>query len=165
MSLSLVTQAQSADSTQTNKPRTATILSACLPGAGQVYNGKYWKVPIIYAGFGGLVYAFSFNQGEYKRFGDYYKLATDDDPNTVPDFPASAEQLRQKRNYYKKYRDLSIIGMVALYAVQIIDANVDAHLKYFDVNDDLSIRLSSPPASAFTPYRSPGLGLSISYSF
>lgn len=122
-----------------HSPKRAAILSAICPSAGQFYNHNYWKPPIIYAGFGALGYAFAFNQGEYKRFGDYYKLATDDDPDTNPDFPGTPEQLRQKRNYYKKYRDLSIIGMVGLYALQILDANVEAHLKYFDISDDLSL--------------------------
>ncbi len=154
--------AQSADSTVTvrvsdttatidtipavdDRPRKATIWALTLPGAGQIYNKKYWKVPILYAGFAGLGYAVAFNQGEYKRFGDDYKKAVDDDPNTVPDYQASAEQLRDKRNYYKKYRDLSIIGIAALYALQALDANVDAHLSSFDVNDDLSFNLAPSP--------------------
>ncbi len=115
------------------------MLSVALPGAGQFYNRSYWKIPVIYAGFTGLAYGISFNHGEYKRFGDYYRLATDDDPATNPDFPGTPEQLRQKRDYYKKYRDLSIIGACALYALQILDANVDAHLSYFDISDDLSL--------------------------
>ena len=123
-------------------PRKATLLSAVLPGAGQVYNRSYWKVPIIYAGFGALGYAFNFNQGEYKRFGEYYRQETDDDPNTNSVFPGTPDQLRQKRNYYKKYRDLSVIGVFGLYALQILDAHVDAHLKGFDISDDLSLQWS-----------------------
>lgn len=137
-------------------PRKATLLSAVIPGAGQVYNKSYWKVPIIYAGFGGLAYAFSFNQGEYKRFGDYYRLETDDDDNTNSVFPGTPEQLRQKRNYYKKYRDLSVIGMFGLYALQILDAHVDAHLKGFDVSDDLSLHWSP----TFIPVMNNPVGLS-----
>lgn len=136
-------------------PTKATLLSAVLPGAGQFYNKKYWKLPIIYAGFGGLGYAFAFNNGEYKRFGEYYRIETDGDANTISEFPGTPEQLRQKRNYYKKYRDLSVIGMFGLYALQILDAHVDAHLKEFDVSDDLS--LSWRPA--FIPVYQPTLGL------
>jgi len=124
-----------------DRPRKATIWALSLPGAGQIYNKKYWKVPILYAGFGALGYAIAWNHGEYKRFGDYYKLAVDDDPNTIPAFAGTPDQLREKREYYKKYRDLSIIGAVALYALQALDANVDAHLSTFDVDDDLSFRL------------------------
>lgn len=134
------TQQKPETSVVLDKPRKATILSAVFPGAGQIYNKSYWKVPIIYAGFGALGYAFTFNQGEYKRFGEFYRLETDDDDNTGSTFPGTPEQLRQKRNYYKKYRDLSVIGMFGLYALQILDAHVDAHLKGFDVSDDLSLR-------------------------
>ena len=127
---------------ENHSPKKATLLSVAFPGVGQFYNHSYWKMPIIYAGFGALAYAVNFNQGEYKRFGNYYTLATDDDPNTVPEFPGTPDQLRQKRNYYKKYRDLSIIGMAGLYALQIVDAHVDAHLTMFDVSDDLSLQWS-----------------------
>lgn len=145
-----------------HSPKKATWLSVALPGAGQFYNKKYWKIPIIYAGFGALGYAFSFNHGEYKRFGNYYKQATDDDPDTNPDFPGSAEQLRGKRNYYKKYRDLSVIGMAGLYALQILDANVDAHLAYFDISDDLSLFwYPSLLASPVTAKATPGLSLQL----
>lgn len=114
------------------------MLAAMLPGAGQVYNRSYWKLPILYGGFGGLVYAVSFNQGEYKRFSEYYRFATDDDPNTISMFPGAPEQLRQRRNHYKKYRDLSLIGMAGLYALQILDAHIEAHLNSFNISDDLS---------------------------
>lgn len=149
-------KAQTIDSSALEAPRKATIWAAVIPGAGQMYNRSYWKLPILYAGFGALGYAFSFNQSEYKRFGDYYKLAVDNDPNTNPDFPGSAEQLRARRNYYKKYRDLSVIGMVALYALQILDANVEAHLSSFNVNDNLSLGIQyAPGVSAFQPTPSP----------
>src|SRR5690606_16494459 len=95
-------------------------------------------------------YSIDFNHGEYKRFGNYYKLAADDDPDTNPDFPGTLEQFQQKRNYYKKYRDLGIIGVVALYGLQILDANVDAHLSYFDISDDLSLEWS--PALVHSMY-------------
>lgn len=144
--LSLFANGQKADSSEGmlkawlgDAPRKATIFSAVLPGSGQAYNGSYWKIPIIYAGIGGLLYSSNFNHGEYRRFSEYYKFATDDDPNTEPEFPASAEQLRQRRNYYKKYRDLSLIGLAGLYAIQILDAHIEAHLNEFDVSDDLSV--------------------------
>lgn len=142
-------------------PRKATILSAVFPGAGQIYNRSYWKAPVIYAGFGALGYAFAFNQGEYKRFGDYYRLETDDDDNTNSVFPGTPDQLRQKRNRYKKYRDLSVIGMAGLYALQILDAHVDAHLKGFDVTDDLSLQWSPTLIPIF--HNSVGLSSGLSF--
>lgn len=140
--------AQSTDTTNRinrwlgDPPRKATLLSAMIPGAGQVYNRSYWKLPILYGGFGGLIYALSFNQGEYKRFSEYYRFATDDDPLTISPFPGAPEQLRQRRNYYKKNRDLSIIGMAGLYALQILDAHIEAHLNSFNISDDLSLHWS-----------------------
>ncbi|MDX5429826.1 MAG: DUF5683 domain-containing protein [Bacteroidota bacterium] len=136
------TSAQTEVSKPSHSPKRATTLSIMLPGAGQAYNRSYWKIPVIYAGYGALAYSLWFNQSEYKRFGDYYKLAADDDPNTNPEFPGSAQQLRLKRNLYKKRRDLTLIGMAGLYALQILDAHVDAHLKQFDISNDLSIRWS-----------------------
>jgi len=129
-----------------HSPRRATILSACLPGAGQIYNGKWWKTPIIYAGFAGLGYSVYFNNGEYKEFKKAYIHATDNDPNTIPEYLGTPDYFQSRRNYYKRYRDLSVIGMAALYALQILDANVDAHLMYFDVSDDLGFKLL-PPSS------------------
>jgi len=149
----------------THSPKKATLLSVALPGAGQFYNRSYWKIPIIYAGFGALVYAADFNQGEYKRFGTYYKQATDDDPNTVSEFPGTPDQLRQKRNYYKKYRDLSLIGMAGLYALQIVDAHVDAHLTMFDISDDISMRWSPSITPQFSSNQRLSGGLSVQFIF
>lgn len=132
---------KNSDLASLHSPAKATKLALLLPGAGQIYNRKYWKLPILYSGFVGLAYGFNFNQSEYQRFANYYRLATDDDPNTNPEFIASPEQLRQRRNYYKKNRDLTIIGFVGLYALQVLDANVDAHLMQFDMTDDITLHL------------------------
>ncbi len=156
---------QQKDSIPQHSPRKATIWAAVLPGAGQIYNHKYWKVPILYAGFAGLGYAVSFNQGEYKRFGDYYKLAVDGDPNTNPDFVASPEYLRGRRNYYKRYRDLSFIGIAGLYALQILDANVDAHLMQFDLSDDLSLNWSPAMLPSYSSWQPSYPGLSFRFTF
>lgn len=148
-----------------HSPKKATLLSLAFPGAGQFYNRSYWKMPIIYAGFGALVYAVDFNQGEYKRFGNYYLQATDDDPNTIPAFPGTPDQLRTKRNYYKKNRDLSIIGMAGLYALQIVDAHVDAHLTMFDVSDDLTLQWSPHITPLYTTSQRVTGGLSFQLTF
>ena len=122
-------------------PRKASILSAVLPGLGQVYNRKYWKVPIVYAGLGGFGYMFYFNNAQYNDFRKEVRAAYDNDPATLYDTRYSPDQLQILKLYYRKYRDIAIIGMGVVYLVNIIDANVDAHLKTFDVSDDLSINV------------------------
>ncbi|MCU0433557.1 MAG: DUF5683 domain-containing protein [Bacteroidia bacterium] len=122
-------------------PKRAALMSACLPGLGQAYNKKYWKIPIIYVGFGGLGYSVGFNHTYYKRYRDAIRLRYDGDPNTNDVYPLfSDDDLSTLKNYYQRFRDLSIIGMAALYTLNVIDAAVDAHLFYFNVSDDLSLR-------------------------
>jgi hypothetical protein len=126
-----------------HSPLKATIMSAALPGLGQVYNGKWWKVPIIYGGFGGLVYSSVFNDLKCQTYRDAYLLRLDDDPNTVDEFDGvySDANLRELIDFYQRNRDLSLIFTGVLYALNIIDASVDAHLKDFDVSDDLSMKV------------------------
>jgi hypothetical protein len=140
----------SADSTKLAKatkkkiysgPRKASILSAVLPGLGQAYNRKFWKIPIVYAGLGGFGYMFYFNNSQYNDFRKEVRAAYDNDPSTLYDTRYSPDQLQILKLYYRKYRDIAIIGMSVVYLVNIIDANVDAHLKTFDVSDDLSINV------------------------
>lgn len=122
-------------------PRTASILSIIVPGGGQVYNKKYWKVPIIYAGLGGLGYLFYIHHSDYSYFSDNLAAIYDNDASTENVTPYSTEQLVSLKDGSKKLRDFSLVGVIAVYLLQIMDANVDAHLKTFDVSDDLSIRL------------------------
>lgn len=121
--------------------RKATILSAILPGAGQVYNKKYWKLPIIYAGLGGFGYMFAFYNGQYNVARKYLKAEYDGDSTTVNNTGLSGDQLLVYKTKYRKFRDISVIGLAAVYVLNIIDANVDAHLKTFDVSDDLSLQI------------------------
>lgn len=127
-----------------HSPVRATIMSAALPGLGQVYNGKWWKVPIIYGGFGGLIYSSVINDIRRREFLNAYLARVDDDPNTVDDqFEGqySDGNLRELADFYQRNRDLSIIFTGVLYALNIIDASVDAHLKDFDVSDDLTMKV------------------------
>ena len=119
-----------------HSPRKAALLSTILPGAGQVYNKKYWKVPVIYAGAAGLAYSFQFNQSRYVKYRDAYKFRIDGDATTTDDYIGlySDDNLNTLQKYYHRYRDLTVIGFVALYALNIIDASVDAHLFTFDVS-------------------------------
>lgn len=126
-----------------HSPKKAALLSAILPGAGQVYNKKYWKLPIIYAGAAGLAYSFQFNHSRYIKYRDAYKFRIDNDASTTDDYIGvySDDNLNTLQKYYHRYRDLTVIGFAALYALNIIDASVDAHLFTFDVSDDLSMKI------------------------
>jgi len=122
-------------------PRRATLLSAVLPGLGQAYNKKYWKIPLIYAGFGGLGYMFVVNNNQYNYYRSNLIAENDADSTTLNLTRYTSDQLQQQKIYYRKNRDFAAIGIALVYLFNIIDANVDAHLKTFDVSDDLSIRV------------------------
>jgi hypothetical protein len=134
-------QSKAAHKKNYSEPRKASIMSACLPGLGQVYNSKYWKVPIIYAGLGGLGYMFLVNNKEYTYFRQNLIWEADDDPTTINTTRYDIDQLQTQKITYRKRRDIAAIGIALLYILNIIDANVDAHLKTFDVSDDLSISI------------------------
>lgn len=121
--------------------RKASIMSACLPGLGQVYNKKYWKIPVIYAALGGLGYWGLTSQTKYKFYSNNLRLENDGDPATLNTSGYSTDQLITQKRYYRKYRDMAVIAGILVYLVNIIDANVDAHLKTFDVSDDLSLQV------------------------
>jgi len=137
----------------THSPRKATIYSAVLPGLGQIYNRKYWKVPLVYGGFATLGFFINFNNVEYVKFRQAYSDIIDTDPNTNSfvklfkdprnledeNIPQSTERLRIQKDYWRRNRDLLVIGTAVFYAVNIIDASVDAHFFNFDINDDLTI--------------------------
>jgi len=116
-------------------------MSAILPGLGQAYNKKFWKIPIIYTGLGGLGYMFTINQQQYNYFRKNLIAANDEDPNTMNTTRWDSQNLQTQKITYRKRRDIAIIGIAILYVLNIVDANVDAHLKTFDVSDDLSIQI------------------------
>lgn len=130
-----------------SRARKATIMSAVMPGLGQIYNKKYWKAPIVYAAIGGIAYWGITNHKEYKYYSNNLRAENDNDPNTLNVTRYTSDQLISQKNYYKKFRDMSIIFGSLVYLVNILDANVDAHLKTFDVSDDLSLQLK--PYSGF----------------
>lgn len=133
-----------------HSPRTATILAAVLPGAGQIYNRKYWKLPIVYGGLGALGYWAVSNGRQYQRYRKAYLYQVDDDPNTVNDiFPNSSNnELKSLRDRYQRSLEYAVLGTVVFYALTITDAFVDAHLMSFDVSDDLSLRFTPRLAPA-----------------
>lgn len=123
-------------------PKTASILSAVLPGAGQVYNQKYWKVPVVYAALGTAVYFIDFNTKKYRTFRNEYVARLDADETTVPN-PEHADledaQIDKAKVYYKRMLDISYASLGIVYILNIVDASVDAHLFTFDVSEDLSL--------------------------
>ena len=124
-------------------PSKAAFFSAVFPGAGQAYNKKYWKIPIVYAGIGISIYFYVQNNKDYNKFRDIYKrrLAgfTDDEYWGNGATPIiSSDRLVDAQKTAKRNKDTSIAVAVAFYLLNIIDANVDAHLRQFNVNDDLS---------------------------
>jgi hypothetical protein len=114
----------------------ATVLALTLPGAGQAYNRKYWKMPIVYGGLGTCVYFIARNTKEYRFYKNEYIKAADTDPNTVSEY--SASQLQPVMETYRRWMDISYFSLIGVYALQALDANVDAHLFKFDISKDLS---------------------------
>lgn len=137
------TQADSTIVKKKHSPFKATIMSVALPGLGQVYNGKWWKVPIIYGGFGGLIYSAVFNDLKCQAFKKAYLIRIDDNPATTDQFEGrySDANLKELVSFYQRNRDLSLVFTGVLYALNIIDASVDGHLKDFDVSDDLTLKV------------------------
>lgn len=136
-------------------PKRALWLSLVFPGGGQIYNRKYWKLPVIYGGFLGCYYALSWNNQMLRDYSQAYLDIMDDDPNTksyekmLPMNYSIAgrenqfkEIFKNKKNYYRKYRDMSILAFAAVYAIAVIDAYVDAELSTFDISEDLSLEWS-----------------------
>lgn len=135
-------------------PMRAVWLSALFPGLGQIYNRRYWKLPIVVGGYVGLFYATTWNSNMLADYQRAYLDIMDSDPttNSYMDFFSSAYKeedidkdwltsvLKQRKDYYRQYRDLCIICMIGLYAVCMIDAYVDAQLYHFDISPDLSMQ-------------------------
>ena len=145
-------------------PKRAALMSTIVPGLGQVYNKKYWKVPIIYGGFAGLVYSFTFNQSKYITYLNAYKYRLDGGSLAGDNFPNyPSETLNSLQQYYKRYRDLSVIGASFLYLMNIVDASVDAHMSTFDVGDDLSINIQPTLINIIHAQCTTGLSLNITF--
>lgn len=171
------------------EPLRATMLAFAFPGLGQIYNKKYWKVPLVYAGFGGIIYAIDYNTSNYNTFLKAYQDFTDDipetdsylaliknaDPSTYDPVlhpstyvPSNAEWYKERMlrqiDYFKKYRDLSYIGIAAWYLITVLDANVDASLYNFDISDNLEVALAPLPLP-FAGQNLLGFNVSLSVTF
>lgn len=163
------------------------VLMALVPGLGQIYNRKFWKLPIVYGGLMGCMYAVTWNNRNYQDYSTAYKdiMMDAEEPNRpVEEFHTSWQdflgvgydpkewvtntnfqtQLKNRKDYYRRYRDLSIIITVGVYALSIIDAYVDAQLFDFDISPDLSMHWE-PSVTPQTTYSSRSYGLNCSIKF
>ena len=175
----IVKTSKPAKSTKTKKPhspKTATIMSACLPGLGQIYNGKWWKVPIVYAGLGGLGYMAYNNYYEYRSYLHAYEFKTGDLPEVVTlnehetDLANryATNQLQTYKESYRRDFELFTIITVAWYGLNILDACVDGHLYTYDISDDLSLSIDPYIRPAEMPIKMPQyaqVGLSFKLNF
>jgi hypothetical protein len=166
-------------------PSKAVLYSAIFPGLGQIYNRKYWKLPLVYGGFLGCVYAINWNVNQYNGYQKAYIDFIGEDPitnnswydyrygvyrredyeNWTPDMKRNfASTLKSARDYHRRNRDLSYIATVGVYAIWIIDAYVDAQLFNFDVSPDLSMRVE-PVLFDRSPVQSRSIGMQLSLAF
>ncbi|WP_036153447.1 DUF5683 domain-containing protein [Maribacter forsetii] len=150
-------------------PSKAAFYSAVIPGLGQIYNKRYWKAPIVWGAIGGSAYMYAWNNNQYQRFRTAFIRRqagfTDDEFNgegTLPLF--GDDDLESQQERFQSDRDLWLVATIALYALNIVDANVDAHLKQFNIDDDLSLD--------FEPYfdynqvtNSPNYGMALTIKF
>ncbi len=165
-------------------PKKALWLAIVFPGGGQIYNRKYWKLPLVYGGFLGCIYAMTWNNTMYRDYSQAYIDIMDSDENTksyenfIPvryDVKANQAHLqdvfRRKKNYYRRFRDLSMFCMIGVYALSIIDAYVDAELSSFDISRDLTMKVSPTVINVkYSAMRASGLsssayGLQCSFNF
>ena len=135
-------------------PKKATWLALIIPGGGQIYNRKYWKLPIVYGGFVGCLYAYNWNGQMYKDYRQAYLDIMDSDPNTDSykdffrpgyNFDANQEYLKnvfkKRKDRYRRWRDMSIFAFIGVYAVSVVDAYVDAQLSSFDITEDINLTI------------------------
>ena len=157
-------------------PIRSTWLALVLPGAGQIYNRKYWKLPIVYGGFLGCIYALTWNTQMFTDYSQAYLDIMDTDPNTKSyetffpsgyDFQQNEEYLKElfkkRKNRYRRWRDLSVFACIGVYLVSIVDAYVDAHLSSFDISEDINLSIQpdvQPSASKGSYY---GFNCNISF--
>ncbi|MDY6438430.1 MAG: DUF5683 domain-containing protein [Prevotella sp.] len=169
-------------STWKPSPKRALWLAAVLPGGGQIYNRKFWKLPIFYGGFVGCIYALSWNNQMYHDYSQAYIDIMDNDPSTQSynsflhlgttiteaNKKQYQEVFRKRKDRFRRYRDLSVFVLIGVYALSIVDAYVDASLSEFDISDNLSLHIQ--PAvfgnqAQCRPQQPAGVGLGIGLTF
>lgn len=170
MTPSASAQLQTAEDTLLIKPHSPTkaaVFSAALPGLGQAYNKKYWKIPVIYAGFSVITYFISSNTKEYRKYKEAYTyVASGDSTGIDNDYVGryDEQQLLSAKNFYRRNMELSYIVGVLWYVLNIVDASVDAHFFDYDISEDLSIRIDPIMLHQRNDYR-PVSGLKLSLKF
>jgi len=146
-----------------NSPTRAALYSAAIPGLGQIYNKKYWKVPLVYGGFVVFASLIDFNHVRWLLYRDALALKVDGDDSTNPTDPrvvnGSEEQIRRGRDRFRRDRDFNIILTFAWYGLTLADAVVDAHLNRFNINDDLTAKIR--PGIIDTGFNQPAAGLKL----
>lgn len=167
--------------TWTPDPQRALWLALVIPGGGQIYNRKYWKLPIIYGGFLGCIYAMTWNNMMYRDYSQAYLDIMDNDPTTQSynkflhlgkTIDKSNEErykqiFKKRKDKYRRWRDMSFFCMVGVYALSVIDAYVDAELSEFDISKDLSMKIAPTvmPTTASTGALSGSLGVHCQLNF
>lgn len=149
-----VSQVMDGDDGWSPDPSRATWTALVFPGAGQIYNRKYWKLPIVYGGFLGCAYALNWNNQMYSDYSQAYLDIMDDDPGTAsymqfipPRYDVSANEeylkkvFKNRKDLYRRYRDLSIFSFIGVYLLSVVDAYVDAELSHFDISEDLGLHV------------------------
>ena len=159
-------------------PSRAVWMSALFPGLGQIYNRRYWKLPIVVGGFMGLGYATNWNNNQYQDYIQGYRDLLDSDPSTksyMNFFPPTVKEedldkewltrtFKSRKDYFRRNRDLCIICLVALYLVCMVDAYIDASMAHFDISPNLSLDWS--PTLIVEPMtRKPSIGLNWAFNF
>ena len=144
-------------------PSKAAFFSAVLPGAGQAFNKKYWKIPIVYAAIGTSIYSYDFNQKKYWNYRNAYKSRkagynNDEFQNLILD----DNRLLDGADFHKKNRDLSMVFIIGFYILNVLDANIDAHLKQYNVNENLTL---IPYYDNGTYINTQSVGLSLNLNF
>ncbi|WP_166426910.1 DUF5683 domain-containing protein [Flavobacterium psychrotolerans] len=142
-------------------PAKAAFYSAILPGLGQAYNKKYWKIPLVYGAIGTTLYFYSLNNTKYHEFRDAYKSRLAGNPNEKYSYLDDTRLITAQR-FYQRNRDLSLLLTAGFYILNIVDANVDAHLLQFNVNDNLSL---NPKLDTNEINFKPNFGLALNYTF
>jgi hypothetical protein len=159
-------------------PTRAVWLSALCPGLGQVYNRRYWKLPIVVGAYVGLLYGTTWNNGMLTDYTRAYRDIMDNDPSTnsyMDLFPSTTKEedldktwltnvLRSRKDYYRRNRDLCIIAMIGVYLVAMVDAYVDASLSHFDISPSLSMDVA-PAVIRDTRSSRPAFGLTWAFNF
>ena len=164
------------------EPKRALWLAIVLPGAGQIYNRKYWKLPLVYGGFVGCIYAMQWNNTMYRDYSQAYQDIMDNDPTTQSynqflhlgtritsaNMAQYQSIFKRRKDRYRRWRDLSFFCHLAVYALSIVDAYVDASVSEFDISDDLSLRLEPAVITsqkARSPLHASALGIHCSLQF